>query len=81
MTTVEIKELKKEVKRYVDQADERMIKVVYAMFEADQQEDDWINNISEGEKASIQRGLDQLAQGKGIPHEQVKKMHPEWFSK
>ena len=38
MTAIEVKELKKEVKRHIDLADERMLKAVYAMLEADQEE-------------------------------------------
>ena len=39
MTAVEVKELKKEVKKYIDHADVRMVKAVYAMLEADQHGD------------------------------------------
>jgi len=41
MTATEVKQLKSEVKKYIDHADERMVKAVYAMLEADQQEDWW----------------------------------------
>ena len=34
MTVVESKELRKKVKQYIDYADDRMVKIVYAMFEA-----------------------------------------------
>jgi predicted transcriptional regulator len=30
-------------------------------------------------KAKVRRGLDQLAQGEGIPHEEVEAMMDEWL--
>lgn len=80
MTSVEVKELKKEVKKYIDQADERMVKVVFAMLEADQQED-WWDKISEGERSAIETGLKQMETGKTIPHEEVMKKHKKWLSR
>ena len=35
MTVIAINEMKKEVKQYIDLADERMLKVIHAMLEAD----------------------------------------------
>jgi hypothetical protein len=35
MSTSEIKELRKGTKKYIDHADERVLKMVYAMLEAD----------------------------------------------
>ena len=34
MTVIESKELRKRVKKYIDHADDKMVKVVYAMLEA-----------------------------------------------
>ena len=36
MSAAELKEMKKKVKKYIDQADERAVNIVYAMLEADQ---------------------------------------------
>lgn len=36
MSTAELNELRMEVKKYIDHADERVIKMVYAMLEADE---------------------------------------------
>jgi hypothetical protein len=35
MSAAELKELRKEVKKYIDHADERMVNIVYALLEAD----------------------------------------------
>ena len=80
MTDVEVKELKKEVKKYIDHADARMVKAVYAMLEADQH-GDWWDEISDGERAAIETGLKQMEQGKTKPHEKVMQEHSKWLSK
>ena len=85
MTLVEIKELRKEVKQYIDLADDRMLKAIRAMLETDQGKntdtsDDWLEDISDEEKAAINKGLKQLDNGEGIPHrEAVKRL--KWYPK
>lgn len=45
-------------------------------------DNDWWHEISEAEKASIRKGIDQLEQGEGIPHEEVmKKVRERYFKK
>ncbi len=80
MTTVEVKELKREVKKYIDHADERMIKAIYAMLEADQQED-WWDKISDEQRASIDRGIAQIEAGETKPHSEVMKKYSKWLTK
>ena len=72
--------LRKQVKRFVDKAEEKELIMIYRMFEV-VQETDWWDEIGEGEKASIEKGLKQLDQGKGISHEEVVKKHKKWFTK
>ncbi len=85
MNTTEKKEIRKEVKQYIDHADDRMLRVIHAMLEADQQEamiagDEWLEEISNEEKTAIERGLKQLDNGEGIPHQEAIK-HLKWFPK
>ena len=72
--------LRQEVKKYIDDADEHVVKMVYAMLKADS-EADWWDELEEEEKASIERGLDDLKNGRVISHEEVMKQYPQWFSK
>jgi predicted transcriptional regulator len=89
MTAIAIKEMRKEVKKYVDLADERMLKAVHAMLGTDLEEaitdedtsDDWWDEISDAQRASIERGLAQSERGEGIPHEEMVKKYPQWFTK
>jgi predicted transcriptional regulator len=72
--------LRRQVKKFVDNAEEKELLMIYRMFEV-AQETDWWDEIDEGEKTSIRKGLKQLDQGKGIPHEEVVKKYKKWFTK
>ncbi len=52
----EVSALRKEVKRYIDTADEKVVKMICAMLEVEQ-ESDWWDALSEEAKASIDQGL------------------------
>ncbi len=78
MTEVDI--LKKQVKKYIDTADEKVIKMVHAMLEVNA-EKDWWGDLPEKVKAEINEAQNELDNGKGIPHEKVKKLYPQWFTK
>jgi predicted transcriptional regulator len=72
--------LKKEVKKNIDKADERVLKMVNAMLLADQEED-WYDELSDDAKASIERGLDDIKNGRVISHEVVMKKYKKWLTK
>lgn len=40
---------------------------------------DWWDQISEEEKLSIQRGLEDISSGRIKPHDQVKKQYEKWL--
>lgn len=42
-------------------------------------ETDWWNEISESEKASIQRGMADAKAGRIIPHKEVRKKYEHWL--
>lgn len=42
-------------------------------------ETDWWDEISEAEKASIERGLEDLKAGRVIDHSEVKKLYEKWL--
>jgi len=82
MTAVAIKEMRKEVKKYIDLADERMLKAIHALLETDLEEEisdkeisnDWWDEMSDDERASVEEGIKQLENGEGIPHEEMVKI-------
>lgn len=82
MTTVMkgVTTLRKEVKRYIDTADEKVVKMIHAMLEVEQ-ESDWWEELSEEAKASIDQGLKDAQAGRVVPHEVVMKKYRKWLSK
>lgn len=72
--------LKKEVKKNIDKADERVLKMVNALLLADQEED-WYDELSDDAKASIEKGLDDIKNGRVVSHEVVMKKYKKWLTK
>ena len=72
--------LRKEVKKYIDTADEKTLKMIHAMLEVEQ-ESDWWEELSQEAKASIERGLKDGEAGRVTPHEVVMKKYRKWLSK
>ena len=45
MSASVINDMRKEVKRYIDIADDKTVKMVYAMLEVEQKEDEWSDEV------------------------------------
>jgi predicted transcriptional regulator len=80
MEAHDIKTIRKEVKEYINHADDRMVRAIHAMLEADQSED-WWAEISEAQKASIARGIKDMEEGNTIPHEEMVKFYSKRLTK
>lgn len=80
MNSVATKEMRKEVKRYVDKADDKMVKMLYAMIEVEQ-EDDWWDHLPKKVQAEIDEAIAELDIGKGMSHETVMKKYSKWFTR
>ena len=82
MSIAELKELRREVKKIIDHADERFVRKVYddAIAEADKNAD-WWDNMPENIRADIAESLAQADKGEVMTHKQVKKKYPQWFTK
>ena len=76
----EVTSLRNRVKKYIDTADEKTLKIVHAMLEAEQ-EVDWWDELPPRIKQSIDRALEESRQRKGMPHEEVVKKYRKWFTK
>jgi len=74
----EVAVLRKEVKRYIDKADEKTLKMIQAMLEVEQ-ESDWWDDLDEEAKASIERGLKDADAGRVTPHDVVMKKYKKWL--
>jgi predicted transcriptional regulator len=75
-----VKQMRKEVKQYIDTADEKVVKMVHAMLEV-QQEEDWWDELPLEVRGEIDEALADLDKGKGIPHEEVMKKYKKWFTR
>lgn len=72
--------MRKEVKKYIDTADQKVVKMMYAMLEVDA-EADWWDEMPDHIKADVGEAIRQADWGEGIPHEEVKKKYGKWFAK
>ncbi len=78
MSTSELKELKRETKRYVDRANERVLRKVFAILEKDA---DWWDAMPDNIKKDVEESIAQADRGEVMSHDEVKKKYPQWFSK
>jgi predicted transcriptional regulator len=69
--------LRKETKKFIDNADVKTVKMIHALLEAEQ-ESDWWDDLAPAEKASIERGLKDVEEGRVVPHETVMKKYKKW---
>jgi len=75
----EIEILKEEAKKYLDAADEKVVRMVHAMLEVNA-EKDWWDDLSEEAKDSIEKGLEDVKAGRVTPHKEVMKRYKKWLS-
>lgn len=73
-------EMRKKTKKMLDEADDHMVKMVYAILEADK-EDDWWDDLPKEVQDSIDKAIAELDAGKGIPHDVVMKKYKKWFTR
>ena len=73
-------EMRKKVKKYIDEADDHVIKLIYSMLEADRG-DDWWDDLPKDVQKSVLKAEKELKAGKGIPHEVVMKKYSKWLTK
>ena len=62
----EIAILKKEAKKYLDTADDKVVKMIHAMLEVNA-EKDWWDDVPDKAKLSIKRGIKDVEAGRFTP--------------
>ena len=75
-----VNQMRKEVKKYIDTADEKVVKMVHAMLEVDA-EADWWDTMPDEIKADIEIAIRQADKGEVHSHDEVRKKYPQWFTK
>jgi hypothetical protein len=71
--------LRKDVKKYIETADNRVVKMVHAMLAADKETDFW-DELPSIVKADVKSALKQSDEGKGKSHNEVMKKYKFKFS-
>ncbi len=72
--------LRKNVKKYIETADERVVKMVHALLEADSQIDLW-DELPSTVQQDVEEAIKQSVKGKGKPHDEVMKKYNKWLTK
>jgi hypothetical protein len=75
-----VKQMRDEVKRYIETANPKVVKMVHALLESDT-DADWWDAMPEEVKADINTALMQANDGAVIKHEEVKQKYPQWLMK
>jgi hypothetical protein len=75
-----VKQMRKEVKKYIDTADPKVVKMMHAMLEVDS-EADWWDSMPDNIKADVEESIRQADRSETMSHEEVKKKYAKWFTK
>ncbi|MGB1217828.1 MAG: hypothetical protein ACPG5P_08115 [Saprospiraceae bacterium] len=63
--------LKEEIVESLDNLSEKYLKAVHALIRSLEEESDWWDELSEDEKLSVGKGLEQSEKGEVVPHDEV----------
>jgi hypothetical protein len=72
--------LRQQVKKYVDTADVKVLRMLHAMLEVDAENDLW-EVMPTNVKKSVVVALKQSDNKETIPHSEVQKMYKKWIAK
>ncbi len=75
-----VKKMRSEVKKYIDTADEKVVKMIHAMLEVDA-EADWWDAMPDEVRKDVELSMKQADNGEVLTHNEVKKRYPQWFTK
>lgn len=75
-----VKLMRQEVKKYIDTADAKVVKMMHAMLEVDA-DNDWWDTVPDNIKADIEAALLEADKGKLMPHADIQKQYKKWLVK
>ncbi len=75
----EITILKKQVKKFVDNASEKELKMIYNIFEV--AKEDWWDSTSKQHRKAIGEAIKEADKGQVIPHAEMVKKYSKWLKK
>lgn len=71
--------LKKQVKKFIDKASEKELKIICRIFEIG--EEDWWKQLDAGHRAAITKAIEEADEEKVIPHREMVKKYSRWLKK
>lgn len=80
MKSAAIRDIREEVKQYIDHADAKIVKMIHAMLEVDSDED-WWSSMPDNIIADVETSLTQADKGEVMSHQEVKEKYSRWFTK
>ncbi len=75
-----LKQMRKDVKKYIDAADPKVVKMMHAMLEVDA-DAGWWDEMPDDVKADVEEAIRQANNGETIPHAEIKKKYAKWFTR
>ena len=72
--------MRQEIKKYIDTADVKVVKMMHAMLEADA-DNDWWDTMPDNVKADVETALTESKKGKVTPHAEIQKRYQKWLVK
>jgi hypothetical protein len=75
-----VKKMRQEVKKYIDTADPKVVKMLHDMLEADPKTD-WWHQMPARVKSDVLEAIRQANRGDTMTHSEVKKKYAKWFTK
>ncbi len=75
-----LKQMRIDVKKYIDNADDKVVKMMHAMLEIDA-DNNWWESMPDTIKADVETSLAQADKGQLIPHEEIQKKYSKWLAK
>jgi predicted transcriptional regulator len=72
--------MRREVKKYIDTADVKVVKMMHAMLEVDA-DNDWWDAMPDHIKANVEASIKEADKGNTTPHEEIQKRYKQWLAK
>lgn len=72
--------LKKQVKKFIDKASDKELRMIYNLFEINKEEDWWRGITREHQKA-VKEAIREADNGQVIPHSEMVKKYSKWLKK
>lgn len=72
--------MRNEVKKYIDTADEKVVKMMHAMLEIDA-DNNWWETMPDKVKTDVEAAIHESETGKLTPHEEIQKRYKKWLAR